>query len=78
MFIPPKKDPSARRFKTLSYDDFILEKLAIMDHSALLLARDYQMPVHIFNFEQAGVMKRIVLGEDLGTYIGPNTSMQHA
>lgn len=74
----PKKDPSARRFKTLSYDDFILEKLQVMDHSALLLARDYQMPVHIFNFEEEGIMKKIVLGEDLGTYIGPNTTMQHA
>lgn len=74
----PKKDPSARRYKTLSYDDFILEKLHIMDHSALLLARDHGMPVHIFNFEHAGTMKRILQGEEVGTYIGPSSTMQLA
>ena len=73
----PKKDPKAKMFKTLGYDDFILEKLNIMDHSALLLARDYQLPIHIFNFEQVGVMKRLVTGEAIGTFIGPETKMVH-
>ncbi len=74
----PKKDPQARLFKSLGYDDFILEKLQIMDHSALLLARDHGMPVHIFNFSQVGTMTHIIEGEELGTYIGPNTTMQLA
>jgi uridylate kinase len=72
----PKKDKSAKRFKTLGYDDFILEKLHIMDHSALLLARDYGMPVHIFNFDAPGAMKAICSGsEDVGTYIAPKTTL---
>jgi len=74
----PKKDPKAKRFKTLGYDDFILEKLSIMDHSALLLARDYHLPIHIFNFEEEGAMKKIVMGSDLGTFIGPESKMAHA
>ncbi|MEW6055232.1 MAG: UMP kinase [Bdellovibrionota bacterium] len=72
----PKKDPNAKRYKSLAYDDIILEKLHIMDHSALLLARDYGMPVHIFNFDKKGTMKRICSGEDVGTFISPKTLMQ--
>jgi uridylate kinase len=72
----PKKDKTAKRFKSLAYDDFILEKLHIMDHSALLLARDYGMPVHIFNFDAPGAMKAICSGdENVGTHIAPQTKM---
>jgi uridylate kinase len=71
----PKKDKNAKQLKTLGYDDFLLEKLHVMDHSALLLARDYGMPMHIFNFDEKGAMKRIVQGEDVGTYIAPGTKM---
>jgi uridylate kinase len=73
----PKKDPAAKRLKSLSYDDFILEKLHVMDHSALLLARDYGMPVHLFNFDAPGAMKAICSGKgDVGTYIAPGTKME--
>ena len=72
----PKKDPKAKQYETLAYDDFILEKLKIMDHSALLLARDYKLPIHIFNFTQKGAMKKVCTGEAIGTFIGPETSMK--
>ncbi len=72
----PKQDPSAKQYKTLAYDDFIRERLKIMDHSALLLARDYSLPIHIFNFTLAGAMKKVCQGEDVGTYIGPQTAMK--
>ncbi|QQR69204.1 MAG: UMP kinase [Alphaproteobacteria bacterium] len=72
----PKKNPAAKRYRTLAYDDFILEKLHIMDHSSLLLARDHALPIHIFSFAEPGCMERICGGEDMGTYIDPNTSMQ--
>jgi uridylate kinase len=40
-----------------------------MDQSAILLARDFQLPLHVFNFDQPGSMKRICLGENVGTFI---------
>ena len=40
-----------------------------MDQSALLLARDYHLPTHVFNFDEPGVMKKICLGEHIGTLI---------
>lgn len=69
----PKKDPNAKLYKTLAYDDFIREKLTIMDPSAMIMARDYSLPIHIFNFTQADAMKKICMGENLGTFIGPDT-----
>lgn len=70
----PKKDPSARKFKTLSYDDIVKEDLRVMDQSALLLARDYGLPLHIFDFDTKGLMKSIISGDDnVGTYISPET-----
>lgn len=75
----PNKNPKARRFKTLSYDDIVKNDLRVMDQSALLLARDYNMPLHVFNFDEKGLMKRIVLGEEeVGTYISPDTRMTFA
>jgi len=70
----PKKDKNAKLYATLSYDDFVSQKLQIMDHSALILARDHKLPVHIFNFTQVGSMKKICLGENMGTYISPTTT----
>ncbi len=72
----PKLDPTAKQYTTLAYDDFILKKLKIIDPSALLLARDYHLPIHIFNFALSGAMRRICEGEHIGTFIGPHTSMQ--
>ena len=67
----PRKHADARRFRTLTYDEFVQRDLRIMDQSALLLARDHSLPVHIFNFEQVGCFRRICLGEDVGTAMTP-------
>ncbi len=72
----PKLDANAKQYATLAYEDFIFKKLTIMDQSALLLARDHQLPVHIFNFMEPGAMRQICLGgAPIGTYIGPDTQM---
>lgn len=67
----PKHDPKARRYRRLSYEDSIQKNLRVMDQSALILAREYSLPLHVFNFEEQGFMKRICLGETgLGTFVG--------
>jgi uridylate kinase len=65
----PRKNPGARRYRTLSSDDAIQQDLRAMDQSALLLARDHGVPVHIFNFDTKGGALRICNGEDLGTLV---------
>ena len=68
----PKKNVNARRYLTLSSDDAIHQDLKAMDQSALLLARDHGVPVHIFNFDSKGAAVRICNGEDVGTLVARN------
>ncbi|ALC80538.1 MULTISPECIES: UMP kinase [Bacillus] len=65
----PKLDKDAKMYSHLNYDDVVTNNIRVMDQSALLLARDYNLPVHIFNFDEPGVMRKICLGEHLGTLI---------
>lgn len=68
----PKKDPTARRYRRLSYNDAIDQGLQVMDQSAMLLARDHGLPLHVFNFDDPDCVRQICRGEDVGTYIGPD------
>ena len=63
----PNLDPAAERYESLAYDDFVKRDLRVMDQSALLLARDHGLPVHIFDFDNMGSIRRICLGEHVGT-----------
>jgi uridylate kinase len=65
----PNLDGSARKYATLSYDEALQNNIRVMDQSALLLARDHEMPVHVFGFDQIGSVDRICRGERLGTLI---------
>ena len=65
----PNQDPSAKRFTTLSSDDAIRRNLRAMDQSALLLARDHGLPVHVFSFDLEGAGRKLCLGEDIGTLV---------
>lgn len=66
----PRTVPDARRYAALRFDDALSKNLRAMDQSALLLARDHDLPVHVFNFDNAGSVKRILEGEDVGTLLG--------
>jgi uridylate kinase len=65
----PKQDKKAKMYHNLNYDDVVTNNIKVMDQSALLLARDYKIPVHIFNFDQAGIMEKICSGQKRGTLI---------
>lgn len=70
----PKHDPDARRYSTISYDKVIGDDLKALDQSAVLLARDHHIPIHVFDFDEPGVMLKICRGEDIGTRIGDEES----
>ncbi|MBZ9535910.1 UMP kinase [Cytobacillus oceanisediminis] len=65
----PNTSNEAKMFKQLNYNDVVQKNIKVMDQSALLLARDFDLPVHIFDFNEAGVMKRLSEGERIGTII---------
>lgn len=74
----PRKNPEAKRYETLAYDDAIDDGLKVMDQSALILARDHSMPLHVFNFDDEKAMVKICTGEDVGTYLSPNSKTELA
>ncbi|OXM85268.1 UMP kinase [Paenibacillus rigui] len=71
----PKVDPNARKYKSLHYNDVIQRNLKVMDQSAFILARDYSLPIHVFNFDRPGSMKEICEGYDNGTLISKDSGL---
>jgi len=73
----PKNDFQAQRYKTINYDEAISNKLEVIDQSAFILARDYKLPIYIFNFAEKECIKKIFEGIWIGTYIAHdvNTTM---
>jgi uridylate kinase len=65
----PNLDPSATRYKTLSFDEAIAKNLKVMDATAFTMCRDHKLPVCVFSIFKSGALKRIVLGEDEGTLV---------
>jgi uridylate kinase len=65
----PVKDSSATMFTELDYDRVIASKLGVMDANAIVLCRDQQMPIRVFNVFGEGNLVRIVKGEAIGTLV---------
>ena len=66
----PNKHPEAKKFSSLSYQRALVDNLAVMDTSALSLARDNSMPIRVFGLEAPDAVERVLLGEELGTFVG--------
>jgi uridylate kinase len=65
----PKKDPTALRYSTISFDDALARNLQIMDATAFALCRDQGLPIRVFNISRPGALKRAISGEDEGTLV---------
>ncbi len=65
----PKKNPTAKIYKVLSYDEALGRKLEIMDTSAFSLCRDNDLPIIVYNFYKKGSLKKIIAGERIGTIV---------
>lgn len=65
----PKLDPQARRYSTISFDDVLTKQLGVMDLTAMVLCRDHQMPVVVFDVSADGALVAISQGADIGTRI---------
>lgn len=72
----PKVDKHARKYKSLHYNDVLQNNLQVMDQSAFILARDHQLPIHVFNFNQPNSMKEICEGKNHGTFISGNSVLE--
>lgn len=68
----PKKDASATRYATLSFDDAIAQNLAVLDTAAFAICREQNVPLVVFNIFKLGALKRVVMGEPEGTRVTLN------
>jgi len=66
----PKKDPKAKRYTHLTFDQVINDKLMVMDATAMVLCRDNNIPLRVFDLSREGDLMRIVQGDgSVGTLV---------
>ncbi len=74
----PKKDPTATRFVQLEYMDVLQRGLEVMDSTAMALCMDNRLPIIVFDMGGAGNIRRVVWGENIGTFVGKDLVPTHA
>ena len=65
----PKRFPEAQMFKRLSYDQFLVDRIGVMDATAISLCRDNRLTIRVFALAERGNIRRVLQGEDVGTEI---------
>ena len=65
----PVVNKDAKRFTTLTYLDVLKMGLKVMDATAISLCKDNNLPIIVFNLREKGNVRRVVMGEDIGTVI---------
>ncbi len=65
----PKKNPSAKRYKQVSYLEALSKQLKVMDSTAFSLCMDNKMPIIVFDLFKAHNIKRVVMGDEVGTLV---------
>src|ERR1700680_1339203 len=65
----PVKNPGAKRYARLTFDQVLNDRLNVMDATAIVMCRENNLPLQVFNLFNAGDLMRIVQGEDVGTVV---------
>ncbi|MBY5921378.1 UMP kinase [Ferrimonas balearica] len=65
----PVKNPDATKYDKLSYQEVLEKELKVMDLSAFTLARDHHLPIMVFNMNEPGALRSVVMGDSIGTVI---------
>jgi uridylate kinase len=65
----PMIDKTARRYETISYLQVIGDGLKVMDSTAITLCMDNKLPIIVFNLRQPGNLRRVIMGEPIGTIV---------
>lgn len=65
----PASNPGAKRFETVSYDQVIADKLGVMDATAIVMCRDNNLPLRIFDLTRANALVQAMAGENVGTLV---------
>ncbi len=67
----PEKDSSATKFDEITYDEILNRGLKVMDLTAICLCKENNLPILVFNMDIAGNLKKVMTGENIGTWVHP-------
>lgn len=65
----PLKNPDAKMYKDISFDEVMMKRLEVMDSTAFALCRDQKLPIRVFNIFKTNALKNIIQGQDEGTLV---------
>ena len=65
----PEKDPTARKFSEITYDEVLERGLKVMDLTAICMCKENKLPIYVFNMDVVGNLKKVIDGEDIGTLV---------
>jgi len=65
----PEKNPSAKKYDTVSFDEVMAKKLRVMDITAFAMCSENHMPIIVFNMNRYGTLKQVVEGKSTGTLV---------
>jgi len=63
------RNPAAKRYSRLTFDQVLADRLNVMDATAIVMCRDNDLPLRVFDLTTPGELLRIVRGEDVGTLV---------
>ena len=65
----PEKDPEAKKFDKITYEEVISRNLKVMDITATALCKENDMPIYVFNMDKEGNLENMIKGENVGTLV---------
>lgn len=65
----PEKDPTATKFKEITYDEIYNRGLKVMDLTATTMCKMNNLPIYVFNMDIVGNLRKVMQGEDIGTLV---------
>lgn len=65
----PEKDPEAEKYETLSFKEALEKELRILDQTAFTMCKENELPIIVFNMNEQGNLKKLLLGEKIGTLV---------
>ena len=65
----PEKDPTAVKFDEITYDEVYNRNLKVMDLTATTMCKENSMPIYVFDMDTVGNLKKVVMGENIGTLV---------
>ena len=67
--VDPEKDPNAVKFETITFSEVLTKELKVMDLTAFTLCKENDLPIVVFDMDTPGTLKKVVMGEGVGTLV---------